>query len=120
MTNNRQPPDMPSPDDLRRATAYALKNSKWASGAVEEPRLSDEDKARMRLEEFVVKTMKTCSEVKRLDEEKTGLPFDEVAMSRLVMSLFQDFTNNESKEALRFMLSMVHTGLVIDALKELP
>jgi hypothetical protein len=120
MSNNGQTSDMPNPEELKRATAFALKNSKWASGAVADPLLTDEDKARLRLEQFVIKVMDTCAIIKHSDEEKTGLPFDTSAMSGVIMSMFMEFTDKECKEALRFLLSMVHTGMIIEALKELP
>jgi hypothetical protein len=113
------PPDMPSENDRIAAIRVALKNSKWASGAVNTKEPSDEEKARIRLEAFVLKLIPICIEVKTLDEAKTGLPFDEQAMSRLVMEMFRQFNNGESSDSLSYMLAMVHTPLIIEALKEL-
>jgi hypothetical protein len=109
---------LPSPDDRRRALEWAFKNSKWANDAFANTILTDVQKAQKRLEDATLKIYKVGEEVKTRSIA-LGLPYDEAAMGKLIMDGFMDFTQYESKEALRSMLSTVCTGMMLEAVKEL-
>lgn len=118
MQNSDITPMLPSPEDRRRAVNAAFKNSKWASKALQEPTLTDEQKSQQRLEAATIKIFEVCREVKTRDIEQGG-EYNEDAMARLAMSMWMDFTQSEGREALRFMLATVCTGAMLEAIKEL-
>ena len=116
--SNQTNEQLPSPDDRKRAIEWAFRNSKWAKDAFANTTLTDVQKAQKRLEDATIKIFKVGEEVKTRSLG-IGLPYDESAMGKLIMDGFMDFTQYESKEALRSMLSTVCTGMMLEAIKEL-